>query len=490
MNSTSIDRVDFFFKPQIDELVYLFHNGIEIMQKNTKIILEFMGCDLKQKKLSNLTPKWNQDQGCDHCTKTKQVHDRVSCWPGRNGPPRTNTTQTQAQNGISVSQFQILPYYCVKYFFPPDIMHHVFCDGLATKTMQSTTSTIEKEYFDNSKHFQEYCNSLKVYIPSDDGRNLRLLPSKDFHKYKAAEIRNLLKTAFLPIFENMIEGETKKFLWDLRKFCVAAENDSSNSEDLKKMGTELVQELQDCFGERHVTLKSHELKHLHDFKREFGSLKLFWGFHLENFLSFLKKMLHSTQFVDEEFMLAGNYQFFTPLLQEKFQVDVDAIFGSNQHEMIQVDGFYVNKEIEPKKWNSEQKKSILSLLKFLHPQKTYKYFPKSLKIFQYTKALESEQKIAISTANYKGKRRDHFVKKKNESIFGIVELICYFENKINIGVQILEKFKNMYPNNDYPYLKKEISQRSLAFYEPCELQTIGYLECEVGNVACFAPLFD
>lgn len=211
MNCTSIDRVDFFFTPQIDELVYLMKNGIEIDQKNTKVVQEFMGCDLKQKKMSNLTPKWNQKQGCDHCLKSKEVHDSVSCWPGRSGPPRYNTTQLQADNGALVSQFQKLPYYTVKYYFPPDIMHHVYCDGVASKVLKSITSSIEKDYFENEKQFENYCHSLKIHIPSDHGRNLRLFTSKHFHKYKAAEIRNLSKTTFLPAFENMIEAEKKGF---------------------------------------------------------------------------------------------------------------------------------------------------------------------------------------------------------------------------------------------------------------------------------------
>lgn len=81
------------------------------------------------------------------------------------------------------------------------------------------------------------------------------------------------------------------------------------------------------------------------------------------------------------------------------------------------------------------------------------------------------------------------MKKKQEFVFGTVELICYFDKKIWVGVQILQKHRNMFPNQDYPYLKKDVETVSLAFFEPGELQTIGYLECDVDTTCCYAPLF-
>ena len=156
---------------------------------------------------------------------------------------------------------------------------------------------------------------------------------------------------------------------------------------------------------------------------------------MENELSFLKKMSHSTNIVDNEFMTSGNIQFFLPKLQFHFDIDVSEIF-SPQFQKKNVSGdWQLKNEIKNLKPNERQ--IIYKFLRLNNPDFTRNYIPSSIKPFQCACSLISEQKIYIDSYKYKGDRRNHFIRVKQTNTFGNVKIIFFFEEKIEIAVEIL-----------------------------------------------------
>ena len=76
-----------------------------------KVVSLFMGCDLDAKKTINCTDNWNQQHGCDHCNKLKEVHEGRCCWSGKSGAPRVNPTKQSVSQDLERNcEFQRLEY--------------------------------------------------------------------------------------------------------------------------------------------------------------------------------------------------------------------------------------------------------------------------------------------------------------------------------------------------------------------------------------------
>ena len=203
--------------------------------------------------------------------------------------------------------------------------------GVVTKTLKLFIETIIKNHFDNSaKQFSDFTKSLRIFIPADFGRQLMFHTPDKFSKYKAEEIRKFALKVFMPVFEKFLGEKHESVFWKLRDFVLKMENDNTIPDILEKDSKILIKSMEDTLGKKFITLKAHELKHAHLFKQEFASMKSFCCFPMENQLSFPKKMLHSTTTVDNEFMFAGNLQFFNPKLQQLLNIDVSEIFSNKK----------------------------------------------------------------------------------------------------------------------------------------------------------------
>lgn len=178
-------------------------------------------------------------------------------WHLRSGQPRQNPTKDDVKNFKQLlCIFQKLPYFLIRFFFPIDLMHHGFCNGVVANAIQLFLKEIsqEKSNFSSEQKFNQYLAEISYTFPSHFGRKISFVPLKKFGVYKAEEIRTIGLKMFLPIFNNFLSENQREYMICLRGLFKGLESDEKNEEFLKIEARKFVQKTKEDL-DKNVTMK-------------------------------------------------------------------------------------------------------------------------------------------------------------------------------------------------------------------------------------------
>lgn len=231
------------------------------------------------------------------------------------------------------------------------------------------------------------------------------------------------------------------------------------------------------------------MKHCWEFKQQFGSLKMIWNFPMENFLSFLRKMLHSTGSVNAEFMTAGNYNFFGPKMQKFFDVDVHEIFGTKSHKILSVDNWGFKHQIAAESLSEQQILFSKMILKFFDNKiQRIHDIPEDFHFFQKALDLHSQKRIWTDDFPVKAERRNHFVHIFSQNSFGFLKAIGVQGRNIGVVVEMLEIDSFLDERQTYPIIKEKQTNNFQAIWFK-DIEPVGYFPQEIDNENCIIPLY-
>ena len=168
--------------------------------------------------------------------------------------------------------------------------------------------------------FQEIEGKIAtIEIHSDIGRKLRF-NQKCLSKLKAEEVKkSILKVLFVVMHDKM-SPDSQMFWANFRKTVLFALKPKPSEVELryiKSKSSKLVQEMEDCYGESSITMKAHQLGHIPHFVEEFETLSTYQAFDFENYLSFLRDLIHAKTNLDSAFAFSSNLNFFMNLAREE-----------------------------------------------------------------------------------------------------------------------------------------------------------------------------
>lgn len=312
------DDIDCLLIPVIQELIYLWNIGYKTQDLTTiKIVVLPISADLEAKVKILHYSQWNAKFGCIYCKKVNEYDSNTVCWFGPCGALRNHkpTAADIGKFGVKkLSPFLQIPYVSLLFHFPPELMHHWFVKGVAENVIKNEI----KKICGNSKKNKDDFFSListklkSIQIHSDFGRNLRL-NEKCLKNLKAEEIKKLFLKVLFVVMEEFMDDDSVDVWNSLRLIMLKSVNPSPSEIDtalVKRKASSIVDSIANCYGKNTISMKTHHLKHFPMFLKEFNSLSPFTAFDFENYLSYLKDMVHSKMGLDEPFSFASNVNFF------------------------------------------------------------------------------------------------------------------------------------------------------------------------------------
>ena len=126
--------------------------------------------------------------------------------------------------------------------------------------------------------------------------------------------------------------------------------------------SQIVDNIGSVYGNDIVSQKIHHLKHLPNMYSELGPMAMFMSTDFENYLSFLRDLIHSKIGLDSPFIFSSNLNFFVSIFDE-YAKNKNIISAANEKPKKIL---YESKQIN---LNQEQKETVRrSLYKYLHPE--------------------------------------------------------------------------------------------------------------------------
>lgn len=277
----------------IRELAEIFVDGLSFRSSNITVKIAMFICDAPARQFLKCIVSHNSYFGCERCIqkgtyKSTVVYPKIDC-DLRSEESMIIQSQESHHKGVSplisvginlLQQFPLDPMHLV-YLGVVRKLLHIWIKG----PLQFRSAPAER------KAISSYLMMISKLMPCEFARKPRSL--HELERYKATEFRMfLLYTGPLCLIGNVDQNIYKNFLMLSVSIRILSSELISEFVDVaEKLLSNFVTHYIQIYGERHVVYNVHNLIHLTDDAKVFGSLEKFSAFPFENFLGKLKRQL-------------------------------------------------------------------------------------------------------------------------------------------------------------------------------------------------------
>uniref|UniRef100_A0A1Y1LQ64 DUF4218 domain-containing protein n=1 Tax=Photinus pyralis TaxID=7054 RepID=A0A1Y1LQ64_PHOPY len=290
-----------FLKQFVKEAVMYVTNGFFNEGRKYDVKIAGLICDAPAKSFV-LNTKGHT--GYNSCTKCKvegnYINNRV-CFPAPSNVPLRNDNDyfcdTDDDFYVSKSELLKIPGFLPVSGVPLDYMH-LICLGVVKKLLllwiESKASSGVKLSSQSIKEISENILLCCKYVPSDVARKPR--PLSEIRHWKATELRNFLLYIGPVVLKSKVNNDVYLNFLTLHVAVRILCNSTAiaNKENIKyaeRLLEHFVQSFAIIYGKDKISHNVHNLLHICEDVRNFGSLDEFSSFKFENYMSTIKKYI-------------------------------------------------------------------------------------------------------------------------------------------------------------------------------------------------------
>ncbi|XP_067209214.1 uncharacterized protein [Linepithema humile] len=280
--------------PFINEYKRLNSEGFVVDSKQFIVTIRCIICDSPARSYVKCTKQFNGYFSCGMCTEEGDFMNRM-VFLSESAPLRTNETfrrRTNEEHHTGTSPFEALPIDMVIQF-PLDYMHLV-CLGVM-KILLTIWFDCRRILTLRAEAVQQLSDALVIsgqWIPKDFNRKPRGL--QELHRWKATEFRTFLlylgPILLQPILSKKYLAHFNALSCAIRILCDPHDCYVNNAY-AKELLVYFVQQFKTLYGKEYVTSNVHNLIHLNESVKAFGTLDGFSAFDFENHMQTLKRLL-------------------------------------------------------------------------------------------------------------------------------------------------------------------------------------------------------
>ncbi|KAG9272098.1 hypothetical protein AMEX_G13048 [Astyanax mexicanus] len=294
------NNLDEFLEEFVAEIVDLErgfqYEGITLKLKLSSIVCDAPACAFL-KKIKGHSGYY----GCGKCTQEGEYKENRVIFPETNTPLRTDDNfkeMCDEEHHLGPSPLQNTSIGMVS-GFPLDYMHLV-CLGVMRRLLMLWLRgqlACRLSTFNVSRLSQQPID-VKNFVPVEFSRKPRSLQELD--RWKATELRQFLLYTGPVVLKNIVDTAVyNNFL--LLFVAIFILSNMSLLDDYLEYSKELlilfVQHFGELYGEQYISYNVHNLVHLPEDARTYGTLDNFSAFKYENFMQKLKKLVRKPEFL-------------------------------------------------------------------------------------------------------------------------------------------------------------------------------------------------
>ena len=286
--------VDEYLSDFVEEVQVLEQLGVSIGEKKFDFRISAVICDAPARSFVKKVKNFNSYHGCERCTQPGVWNGKIT-YPENDAARRTDTTFANQSDEDHHRGISPLAGTSVKLVteFPLDYMH-LCCLGVMRKLIYFWMKGPLKVRLGVQavKSVSAYLNEYKTFIPTEFARKPRCLEEID--RWKATELRQfLLYTGPVALCRNLPAVFYKNFLLFHVGMVIflGPDSDRATYEYAGDIIKAFVQHYTELYGKDAVVYNVHNLIHLVDDAKHYGSLNNVSAFQFENFLGSLKKLI-------------------------------------------------------------------------------------------------------------------------------------------------------------------------------------------------------
>ncbi|KAB0790543.1 hypothetical protein PPYR_05331 [Photinus pyralis] len=288
------ENANVFMSKFVNEIISLMTNGFTYKSQIFFVKIKAFICDVPAKAFIKCTRGHSGYMSCSKCDTEGVFKKNRICFPAIEGfHLRTDATfrrKEQDSHHTDTSILESIPNLNMITCFPLDYMHLV-CLGIVKKLISNLWLSGKPPYRFSSQQISEVSQkhlSLQNQVPTEFSRKPRLL--SDIKHWKATELRMFLFYTGPVILKESVTNEIYQNFMSLH-VAVTLFSKSQNIDYAAELSKYFIQTFSLLYGEENISHNVHNLLHIVDDVKMFGSLENFSAFPFENNMLFLKKLV-------------------------------------------------------------------------------------------------------------------------------------------------------------------------------------------------------
>lgn len=282
-----------------EEYLHLHNEGFSFKEKKYQVIIRAIICDAPAKSFVTGVKGHNAYFGCTKCFCEGEYYNHKMVFLQENARLRTNNNFRNRENEehhVTVSPFEYLPIDMIN-SFPLDYMH-VICLGVMKKMLLLLMKGPHKSRLRAAQieALSKDILNLRKFIPIEFARRPRGLNELD--RWKATEFRLFLLYLGPIVLQKYLDADYYKHFCALHiaiRILCHPEDCLRNNEYATDLLKYFVRTFKVLYGKDTIVYNIHNLIHLCEDVKRYGSLNTFCAFPFENFMKELKKMLRKSE---------------------------------------------------------------------------------------------------------------------------------------------------------------------------------------------------
>lgn len=288
------ENANLFLEKFVNETINLTSTGFTYNNKKYIINIKAFICDVPAKAFVKCTRGHSGYMSCSKCNTEGLFKGNRICFPVTEGYQlRTDGTfrsKEQDSHHTGTSVLEQIPGLDMIRCFPLDYMHLV-CLGVVKKLISNLWLGGKPPYRFSSQQIREISErhlSLHNQVPSEFSRKPRLL--SEIKHWKATELRLFLFYTGPVVLKGTVSEEIYQNFLSLH-IAITLFSKCEYIEYASELAKYFVETFCMLYGEENISHNVHNILHIADDVREFGSIENYSAFPFENNMLFLKKLV-------------------------------------------------------------------------------------------------------------------------------------------------------------------------------------------------------